>query len=233
MHKTTAYHPQANGMVERLHRQLKCALKARTTDSCWMDNLPMVLLALRVAWRKDPDCSPAELVYGSSLRLPGEFVDPTLTRTSRPTSTFLQDLQHSMRSAHPTPPVYHNTQSSYVPNNLSQTGYVYVRIDSHRSSLQRPYEGPFRIIATADKYFELDINGRFQKISIDRLKPAYVQATHLPNQTISPQVSTPQPTVDGFTTRRGRLIRRPQYLNDHYVDAMASNKQMHCWGGAM
>ena len=113
MHKTTAYHPQANGMVERLHRQLKCALKARTnTDSCWMDHLPMVLLGLRVAWREDPDCSPAELVYGSSLRLPGEFVDPTLTCTSRPTSTFLQDLQHSMRSAHPTPPVYHNIQSS-------------------------------------------------------------------------------------------------------------------------
>ena len=28
---TTAYHPQANGMVERLHQQLKAALKARTT----------------------------------------------------------------------------------------------------------------------------------------------------------------------------------------------------------
>ena len=34
---TTAYHPQANGMVERLHRQLKASLKARATHPHWMD----------------------------------------------------------------------------------------------------------------------------------------------------------------------------------------------------
>jgi transposase InsO family protein len=28
--RTTAYHPQANGMVERFHRQLKAALKAQS-----------------------------------------------------------------------------------------------------------------------------------------------------------------------------------------------------------
>ena len=81
----TAYHPQANGMIERLHRQLKVALKARTADAHWMDHLLIVLLGLRVAGREDRDCSPAELVYGSSLRLPGEFVDPTSSRTAQPT----------------------------------------------------------------------------------------------------------------------------------------------------
>lgn len=61
---TTAYHPQANGMVERLHRQLKGALKSRATGPNWMDDLPIVLLGVRTAWREDPGCSPAELVYG-------------------------------------------------------------------------------------------------------------------------------------------------------------------------
>ena len=32
---TTSYHPQANGMVERMHRQLKTCLKARLTTSSW------------------------------------------------------------------------------------------------------------------------------------------------------------------------------------------------------
>ena len=87
MQQTTAYHPQANGMIERLHRQLKGSLRARTTDPYWMDHLPMVLLGIRTAWREDPDCSPAELVYGSTLRLPGEFVKPTPLRELQPSST--------------------------------------------------------------------------------------------------------------------------------------------------
>ncbi|KAK3792618.1 hypothetical protein RRG08_035952 [Elysia crispata] len=44
---TTAYHPQANGMVERLHRQLKAGLKARTTGPNWFAELPMILLGIR------------------------------------------------------------------------------------------------------------------------------------------------------------------------------------------
>ena len=30
--RTTAYHPSANGLVERVHRKLKTALKAQTND---------------------------------------------------------------------------------------------------------------------------------------------------------------------------------------------------------
>jgi hypothetical protein len=32
---TTAYHPQANGMVERAHRQIKDALRSRQAGSSW------------------------------------------------------------------------------------------------------------------------------------------------------------------------------------------------------
>ena len=34
--RTTSYHPQANGMVERFHRQLKAALKAQPNPDVWM-----------------------------------------------------------------------------------------------------------------------------------------------------------------------------------------------------
>jgi len=44
LHRTTAYHPQANGIVERFHRQLKAALKAWLVGPDWMDELPLVLL---------------------------------------------------------------------------------------------------------------------------------------------------------------------------------------------
>ncbi|GFR68183.1 Pol polyprotein [Elysia marginata] len=56
---TTAYHPQANGMVERLHQQLKASLKAQTTNSNWFAELLMVLLGICSSWGVDPGCSPA------------------------------------------------------------------------------------------------------------------------------------------------------------------------------
>ena len=71
--RTTAYHPIANGMVERFHRQLKAALKAQPHPQHWTTSLPMVLLGVRTALKVDLGCTAAELVYGTSLRLPGDF----------------------------------------------------------------------------------------------------------------------------------------------------------------
>ena len=43
---TTAYHPQANGLVERFHCQLKDSMWARLAASDWPSHLPWVLLGL-------------------------------------------------------------------------------------------------------------------------------------------------------------------------------------------
>ena len=147
---TTAYHPQANGMVERFHRQLKASLKARLSGPNWMDELPLVLLGIRSAWREDIDCSAADLVYGTGLHVPGEFL-PQPAVSAPPPTEFLRHLQDTMRKALPTPPEFHGKHPEYKPHNLAATGFVYVRHDAHRGPLQRPYTGPFKILETAEK----------------------------------------------------------------------------------
>ncbi|XP_054717281.1 protein NYNRIN-like [Uloborus diversus] len=82
--RTTAYHPQSNGLLERQHRTIKASLRCHLQQSkSWVDALPLVLLGLRSALKEDIGYSSAELLYGSPLRLPGEFVDtiPNVTHS--------------------------------------------------------------------------------------------------------------------------------------------------------
>ena len=68
--RTTAYHPSANGLVECFHRQLKAALKAIPNPNHWVKTLPLVLLGIQTNVKQDIKCTSAELVYGTTLRLP-------------------------------------------------------------------------------------------------------------------------------------------------------------------
>jgi hypothetical protein len=73
---TTAYHPQSNGLVERLHRQLKEALRSRNCGGKWLDHLSWVLLGVRATPKDLAGVSAAEAVYGAPLTLPGQLVRP-------------------------------------------------------------------------------------------------------------------------------------------------------------
>ena len=98
---TTAYHPIANGIIERFHRQLKTALKTYPDPNSWATLLPMVLLGIRTALKDDLGCTAAELVYGTSLRLPGEFFAASLD-TPNP-SSYVTQLKSAMRQLRASP----------------------------------------------------------------------------------------------------------------------------------
>ena len=108
------------------------------------------------------------------------------------------------------PPAYefHGSRSAYTPNSLVSTGYVYVRHDAHRKPLQRPYDGPFKILETHEKYYVLNVNGRRDSVSVDRLKTAYGNQvdTQPPIPPPLPRTAPSQPTVH---SRSGRLIQVP------------------------
>ncbi|KER23191.1 hypothetical protein T265_08884 [Opisthorchis viverrini] len=68
--RTTAYHPAANGMVVRFHRQLKASLIA-SSSTHWSERLSLILLSIRNTVKEDLGCTSAELAFGTTLRLPG------------------------------------------------------------------------------------------------------------------------------------------------------------------
>ena len=173
--RTTAYHPAANGMVERFHRQLKDSLRATENVSTWFDALPLILLHFRTTLKPILGCSPAQLVYGTTLRIPGEFLHTSTTVTSAP--VYVQELQLLMQALQP-PSVDHHlstaSSTGYVPSALQQASHVFVRHDAVRKPLQPPYDGPYAVLERTTHHFTVNINNRPQVINIQRLKPAIV-----------------------------------------------------------
>ena len=169
LHHTTAYHPQSNSLVERFHRHLKTALRARLSTPNWLDELPWVLLGIRTAPKEDLHCSSAELVYGTPLTVPGDFV--ATSQVQQDSTTILPHLCELVKKFKPVPTTRHGRSKTLLPKDLQRTEYVFIRCDAHRTPLQRPYEGPFHVLERGPK---IDFGGRTDTISVDRLKPAHL-----------------------------------------------------------
>ena len=69
--RTTPYHPEGNGVVERMHGTLGPMLtKASAEGLDWVGQVPFAMFALRSAPNRDSLYSPFELVYGRQVRTP-------------------------------------------------------------------------------------------------------------------------------------------------------------------
>ncbi|XP_064479126.1 uncharacterized protein LOC135392340 [Ornithodoros turicata] len=190
--RTTAYHLASNGLVERLHRHLKQALMARGTPQHWTENLPLVLLGIRAALKPDIQCSSAELVYGTTIRLPADMFQASPLPPDAP-SDYVRRLQSTFSHLHPTATRPPPPSSGYVPKALSEASHIFLRVDRLRRALQAPYSGPHKVLRHGTKTLVIDLNGKPETVSIDRTKPAFINApsvqafdTPLPSGPVSP-----------------------------------------------
>jgi transposase InsO family protein len=187
--RTTAYHPAANGLVERWHRTLKAAIMCHDTPD-WVSVLSTVLLGLRTHVRIDTGASPAEFIYGTTLRVPGEFFlhddftpDPQI---------FVEDFRQYMRKLKPVPVAHHSKKRPFRFKDLDSCTHVFLRCDTVKRPLERPYTGPFKILQRdSDQVFTLEIHGRPQSVSVERLKPAHFLCD---NTSVPIVADTPQST---------------------------------------
>lgn len=176
VHHTTSYNPESNGMVERFHRTLKAALMSRCTSPDWFSQLPWVMLGLRTTPKEGMDVSSAEMVYGDPLQVPADFFPPTSSHED------LDRLRQTVSKYKPCIQTYKDCKQTYIPPNLSSATHVFIRVDAHRAPLSPPYKGPFKVLQRRSKTYQLDIRGVPDWVSIDRLKPAYLQTETPPIQ---------------------------------------------------
>ena len=96
-------------MIECFHRQLKATLRTYPDQQRW--NVPIVLLGCRAAIKEDLGYSPAELVYGVPLPLPGQTLNPIDLRATDP-ALYVNRLQSYFNNLPPMNPRLQTTKSS-------------------------------------------------------------------------------------------------------------------------
>ncbi|GBN73255.1 Pro-Pol polyprotein, partial [Araneus ventricosus] len=194
---SASYHPQSNGMIERLHRHLKSSLMAHENLK-WTETLPVVLLGLRTAIKRDLNATSSQLVYGTTLRLPSDLLRDDSIVNATATPTYVSNLILMMRKLNPTNPTYHGNDKFFVNPSLKFCSHVFLRIDKVRPPLTPPYSGPHIVKSRTDKNLVIDLNGRNVTVTIDRCKPAYEFS-----ETISPR-ATPKVIQNQFSNRKSQ-----------------------------
>ena len=70
--RTTPYHPQGNGLCERMNQTLKGLLRTDIGEIAkdWDQRLPHALLSIRESVNRSTGFSPAQLLFGRNIRGP-------------------------------------------------------------------------------------------------------------------------------------------------------------------
>ncbi|XP_041983391.1 uncharacterized protein LOC121736335 [Aricia agestis] len=211
--RTTAFHPQSNGQIERWHRTMKTALVARGASTQWADELPTVLLGLRTALREDTKVSPALMTYGTTLRVPSDFFVPSTSKNED--AEFVRKLTETMATLKPHQRSCEK-RSTFIHKDLYTCSHVFVRNDTVRAPLTPPYDGPYEVLKRNEKYFKIQLPLRTTVVSLDRLKPAYLlnqeacESENTSSTPSPPQPSQPsQPTQPQVRVTRSGRISKP------------------------
>ncbi|XP_011169943.1 uncharacterized protein LOC105202947 [Solenopsis invicta] len=172
-------------MIERWHGSLKAALMCHGTSD-WVNTLPTVLLGLRTHVHLDTQAFPAEYIYGTSLRVPGEFFlqddftpDPQI---------FIDDFRRYMRQVKPVPAAHHHKQRAFFFKELNSCSYVFLSNDAVRKPLERPYSGPFKVLQrNSKKVYTIEVNGKPLSVLVERLKSTHFLLNDV-NQSLSADI---------------------------------------------
>lgn len=155
-----------------------------------------------------------------------ENSSPTALFTMTPTISYTTQLKTLMQKLRP-PFTHQQQQKSHINPDLHTSTFVFAHHDAVKKSLQPPYDGPFQSSETAWQTLYTGHYGKRKVISLNRLKPAYIEdvsiidssphpdlplqqdaATNKPSQPPTTPSNTP-PTTTSYKTRSDRHVHWP------------------------
>ena len=99
--RTTLYHPQTNGLAERVHQTLQRMIGKLDPEKCrkWPEHIGSVLIAYNATWSQVTRYSPYFLMFGRRPRLPVDLLFPTVNNRewTRTINEYVKALYERLR----------------------------------------------------------------------------------------------------------------------------------------
>ena len=175
--RTTSYHPQANGIIERMHATLKAAMRCMTESGItWVKALPTCLLGLRTAV-SDWGVSPSLVMYGEQISIPGMVVHHIPDIPDALPHELVSELQKESEVLRQI--ILANDKTLAGSDNLQErmpkfpTDFVLLREPVDRGSLNPRYRGPFKIVKIEGPNVVIWKEGKQERVNADRCRPYY------------------------------------------------------------
>ena len=134
--RTTPYHPQGNGALERFHRTLKERLITANSNKDWVTNLSPALFAYRTVPHSTTSMTPFQLTFGFTPQILQDWP----TAFSGNTKGYVQQLRSYWDMV-----TCRQGEPGLARKPLHVGDLVFIRVPVV-SKLEKPWSGPFRVI---------------------------------------------------------------------------------------
>ncbi|CAJ1087392.1 uncharacterized protein LOC118469438 [Xyrichtys novacula] len=205
---SSAYHPESQGALERWHQTLKSMLRKYSleTGKSWDEGVPFVLFAARDAVQASLGFSPAELVFGHTLRGPlkslqEKFLSSEVSREEN-VLDFMSKFRERLHRANSLAKecllssqtvMKRRYDRSAVPRRFDVGDKVLALLPIPGSSLSAKFTGPYEVReCLSDLNYVIATPERRRKsrvCHINMLKPYF---TREPNPAVAPPVVPPK-----------------------------------------
>ena len=167
--RTCAYHPQANGLVERSHQEIKKMMR------CMLDNkrdwgkwLQTIVFAYNTSVKED-GWTPAKVAFAADILVPADLIVPRQELVNgMPRAEYIRELdriQEQLRRQ-----FYYDLEREEEERHIPRA--VYLRVPVKSTALDAPYEGPFPVLRSRFPNLTIRYKGKERVVNWEQVKSA-------------------------------------------------------------